>query len=134
MQKRDLAAIEAILKGKDPKTAALIQTALDSLNDEVVAGIMALKSIITETGQARSIGDEQQAKSYCEDIVCNLAACVFSSSCENGACSSNGCSANAGGVVTPPATCKGSDTCGGAACSSNAGGSCANETCSYMSS
>ncbi|HNX52780.1 MAG TPA: hypothetical protein PKI68_03445 [Pontiellaceae bacterium] len=135
-QGRDIVAIEKLLNDKDPQTAGKVKEFLQSTKGAELQGLLGLKSLLEEQGYSRQDA-VAEGKSYCENIVCNLAACVFSSSCSNGACSSAGCSANSGGIITPPAECKGANTCGTQACSSNANsggnGTCGNATCSYVS-
>ena len=133
MESRDLKIINAVLKKKDPETIERVSGYLGKLGKSEIEDLKIIKQFISDNRlEIRALGKEQATKSYCENIVCSIVACVANSSCDNGACSQNACSAAAGCYVSDLAGCASAPTCGSAACSSNAGGNCGNVICSYV--
>ncbi len=135
---RDADLIQAMLEGQDPETAGKIRAFLAKIDQAEQKDILQIAALLKEKGISLAgpvEKDRSPAVKPCASMVCDLMACVASSSCDNGACSQRACSASTGGYLpgSDPAECTNARTCGTEACYQNAGTTdCKAQTCASL--
>ena len=134
---RDHDAIEDMLATQDAATADKIRAYLVKSGAAEQDDIRALIELLQTSGISSAAFTKRTTPQVkpCANMVCDMMACVSSSSCQNGACSEIACSARTGGILPPsdPVQCKNAATCGTSACHQNAGAThCSQEICSSL--